>query len=136
MSQQDQLQRVYELLKTLISTSSNELANELVNQVKSLNLASNTGNVFHFYFPIISHILYYKPALETELLAYLIGPNFANGICEVDEMVSIIQSAMKNKLLEDENYLSEQGQLWVLEFFPKMEKEIHREIEQCWKELD
>ena len=104
--------------------------------MNKIQFPSNTNNNFYFYFPIVSHILYYKPEYEKDLLKYLIGPNFANGTSAVDEMIDMIKGAMLFKLKESQFYLTKESQFWVVNELPKLEKEIQREIDICWKELE
>lgn len=126
----------FELLKELNQETTNLQSDILISEFDKIQYQSNTNSYFYFYFPIISHILYYKPQYEKELLKYLIGPNFANGIFEINEMILVIKGAMKFKLKENEFYLSKESQFWVLNELPKLEKEIKREIDVCWKELN
>ncbi|MFH6949767.1 hypothetical protein ACHRV6_14830 [Flavobacterium sp. FlaQc-51] len=94
----------FELLKKLNQETTNSESDILVSQVDKIQYQSNTNSYFYFYFPIISHILYYKPQYEKELLKYLISPNFANGTSEINEMISVIKGAMRFKLNENELY--------------------------------
>lgn len=125
-----------ELLKKLNQETTNSESDILISQVDKIQYQSNTNSYFYFYFPIISHILYYKPQYEKELLKYLIGPNFANGTSEINEMILVIEGAMRYKLNENELYLTVQSQFWVENELSKLEKEIQREIDICQKELD
>jgi len=126
----------FELLKTFNYETSDLQSDALITELNKIQFSSNTNTVFYFYFPIISHILYYKPEYEKDLLKYLIGPNFANGTSETDEMIAMIKGAMKFKLKENKFYLSKESQFWVENELPKLEKEIRREIDLCWKELE
>jgi len=126
----------FELLKTFNSETSDLQSDALIAEVNKIQFPSNTNNYFYFYFPIISHILYYKPEYEKDLLKYLIGPNFANGTSETDEMIAMIKGAMEFKLKENEFYLTKESQFWVENELSKLEKEIRREIDLCWKELE
>ncbi|KQO29751.1 hypothetical protein ASF10_04365 [Flavobacterium sp. Leaf82] len=126
----------FELLKKLNQETTNSESDILVSQVDKIQYQSNTNSYFYFYFPIISHILYYKPQYEKELLKYLISPNFANGTSEINEMISVIKGAMRFKLNENELYSTVQSQFWVENELSKLEKEIQREIDICQKELD
>ncbi len=126
----------FELLKTFNSETSDLQSDTLIAEVNKIQFSSNTNTVFYFYFPIISHILYYKPEYEKDLLKYLIGPNFANGTSETDEMIAMIKEAMEFKLKENEFYLTKESQFWVENELLKLEKEIQREIDLCWKELE
>jgi hypothetical protein len=126
----------FELLKELNPETTTSQYDILISEVHKIQYQSNTNSYFYFYLPIVSHILYYKPEYEKDLLKYLIGPNFANGTSEVGEMISMIKGAMEFKLKENEFYLTKESQLWVLNKLPKLEKEIEREIDLCWKELD
>jgi hypothetical protein len=126
----------FELLKKLNQETTNSESDILVSQVDKIQYHSNTNSYFYFYFPIISHILYYKPQYEKELLKYLIGPNFANGTSEINEMILVIKEAMRFKLNENELYLTVESQFWVENELSKLEKEIQREIDICQKELD
>ncbi len=127
---------VYLLLEKLSETSSEEEVNLLITELRKLRYGSNTNSVFHFYFPIVSHILFFKPAYEKDILHYLIGPNFANGDTETKEIISVIQGAMNYKLSENPQNLSKESQSWVNNTLPNMEKEVQREVDICWKELE
>jgi hypothetical protein len=128
--------KTHELLKELTLETSNAQLDILISELNKIQYASNTNSFFYFYFPIVSHILYYKDEYEKDILKYLIDPNFANGISEVNEMILLIISAMDFKLKENKNYLTKESQFWIINEFPKLEKQIQREIEGCWKELD
>ncbi len=127
---------VFELLKELSPETINSESDILVSEVHKIQYQSNTNSYFYFYFPIVSHILYYKPQYETELLKYLVAPNFANGTFETNEMISMIKAAMDFKLQESEYYLTWESQFWVINELQKLEKEIQREMDICRKELD
>lgn len=126
----------YKHLKTLDFDTSGEDSDKLISELKAIRYASNTNSFFYFYFPIVTHILYYKPLYEKEILSYLVGPNFANGTMETKVMIALIQGAMKFKFSENECFLTEESQNWITHELPKMEDEIDREIQLCWKELD
>ncbi|MDY0990394.1 hypothetical protein SOM12_23400 [Flavobacterium sp. CFBP9031] len=126
----------FDLLKKLNFQTTDSESDSLITALHKIQFASNTTNNFHFYFPLVSHILYYKPMSEKEILKYLIGPNFANGTSEVEEMIDIINGAMKYKLNENQNYLSKESQDWITNELPKLKNEVQREIDICWKELD
>lgn len=126
----------FELLKDLNPETANLQAEILISTIHKIQYQSNTNSYFYFYFPIVSHILYYKPQYETAILKFLVGPNFANGISEVDEMISIIKGAMHFKLKENNFYLTRESQFWVINELQKLETEIQREIDSCWKELE
>lgn len=126
----------FELLKELNPETTNLHCNILISEIHKIQYHSNTNSYFLFYLPIVSHVLYYKPEYEKDLLTYLIQPNFANGITETNLMIAMIHGAMKFKLDEDEFYLTKESQFWVLNELPKLEKEIQREIDLCWKELE
>lgn len=126
----------FKLLKELNSETTDSQSDILISEFNKIKYASNTNSYFYFYFPIVSHILYYKPKYEKDILKYLIGPNFANGTSEVEEMIPLIIGAMDVKLNENKYYLTKQSKFWIINELPKLEKEIQREINICWKELD
>ncbi|MCV9931925.1 hypothetical protein OIU80_06490 [Flavobacterium sp. LS1R47] len=128
--------KTYELLKELSLETSNVQSDILISELNKIQYASNTNSFFYFYFPMVSHILYYKPEYEKDILKYLIGPNFANRTSKVNDMIPLIIGAMNFKLNENEYYLSKESQFWIINEVPKLEKQIQREIEVCWKELD
>lgn len=128
--------KTFRLLKKLNPQSTDLQYEKLILEFNKIKYHSNTNSYFNFYFPIVSHILYHKPKYEKNILKYLIGPNFANGISEINEMISIITGAMNFKLNENKYYLTRESQLWVINDLPKLEKQIQREIEVCWKELN
>lgn len=128
--------RTYKHLKALDFDTSKEDSDKLISELKEIRYASNTNNFFYFYFPIVTHLLYYKPRYEKETLSYLVDPNFANGTMETKAMIALIQGAMKFKLSENEYYLTEESQKWITHELPKMVNEIEREVQVCWKELD
>lgn len=127
--------RTFELLKSLNFETPKTTSDNLIIELNKINYASNTNTFFYFYFPIVSHILYYKPEYEENILEYLIGPNFANGTDTTKEMIVMIQGAMRYKLSENENYLTNESQNWIINKLPNLEKEIEREIQKCWKKL-
>lgn len=126
----------FDLLKKLNFQTPDLESDILIETLHKIQFASNTNTYFYFYFPLVSHILYYKPQYEKEILKYLIGPNFANGTSDSKEMIAMIYRAMKYKFNENKYYLSKEGQDWISNELPKLEKEIQREIDICWKELD
>jgi hypothetical protein len=128
--------KTYELLKALNHETSDEEVKHLIIEFNEIKYESNTNDYFYFYFPLVSYILYYKPKYESDILKYLIGPNFANGTTETEDMIAIIIGAVKYKLSEDENYLTHESQDWVVNELPRLEKQIGREIQVCWKELN
>ena len=116
-------------------TSESALA-QLLTAINKIQYASNTNSFFDFYFPIVSHILHFKPQAETDLLRYIIGPNFANGITGTKAMIQMIVAAMHFVLKENLHYLTTEGKAWVQNELPKLEKQVEREIQICWKELE
>ncbi len=126
----------FDLLKKLNFQTTDSESDSLIAALHKIQFTSNTTNNFYFYFPLVSHILYYKPMSEKEVLKYLIGPNFANGTSEVEEMIDMINGAMKYKLNENQNYLSKESQDWITNELPKLKNEVQREIDICWKELE
>lgn len=128
--------KTYELLAQLDFGTSDDRSDQLISELKNVQFSSNTNAVFYFYFPIVTHILHYKPKYEKELLSYLIGPNFANGDTQTKDLIKIIPGAMRYKLSENKHYLTKASQEWILNEFPKMEKEVEREVQKCWKELE
>lgn len=129
-------EKTYNLLKELELQSTDLQSDILISELNKIQYASNTNSFFYFYLPIVSHILYYKPEYEKDILKYLIGPNFANGTSEVNEMIPLIIGAMNFKLNENKYYLTKESQSWVINELPKLEKQIQREISICWKELN
>ena len=132
----DHAKRTFDLLKDLNDSMKDSVSDILVSELMKIRFASNTYTVFHFYFPLVSHILYYKPQYETRILGLLIGPAFADGVSETEEMIAMMQRAMDYKLSENRNHLTEESKNWIMNELPKMEKEVEREIRICWKELD
>ncbi len=128
--------RTYELLSQLDFNTSEAQSELLISECNKIRYGSNTNSVFYFYFPIVTYILYYKPAYEKDILGYLIGPNFANGTTETEELIPLIQRAMEFKLKENKDYLTRESKDWILNELPKMEKEVEREVQKCWKELN
>jgi hypothetical protein len=128
--------KAFELLKELNSESIDLQSDTLITEFNKIQYHSNTYSYFYFYFPIVTHILYYKPKYEKDILKYLVSPNFANGILELNEMILIIREAMKFKLGEDKYYLTEESQFWVTNVLPKLKEQIQREINICQKELE
>ncbi|KFF15372.1 hypothetical protein B0A62_00015 [Flavobacterium hydatis] len=128
--------KTFELLKELNSESIDLQSDTLITEFNKIQYHSNTYSYFYFYFPIVTHILYYKPKYEKGILKYLIAPNFANGILESDQLILMITEAMKFKLDEDKYYLTTESQFWVTSELPKLKEQIQREINVCWKELN
>ena len=128
--------KTYELLRELDFNTSDSQSELLISEFNKIQYQSNTNSFFYFYFPIVTHILYYKPKYEKDILGYLIGPNFANGDTETKDLIPLIKSAMEFKLSENKNYLTKESKDWILNELPKMEKEVEREVQKCWKELN
>lgn len=126
----------FDLLKKLNFQTTDSESDSLITALHKIQYPSNPTDHFYFFFPIVSHILYYKPLYEKEIFKYLIGPNFANGTSEVEEMIDVINGAMKYKLNENQNYLSKESQDWITNELPKLKNEVQREIDICWKELE
>lgn len=126
----------FKILKELNSETTDSQSDILITELNKIQYASNTNSFFYFYLPIISHILYYKPEYEKDILKYIVDPNFANGTSEVNEMIPLIIGAMNYKLNENEDYLTKESQFWIINELPKLEKQIQREIDICWNELD
>lgn len=128
--------RIYELLKDLNRTSTEADVDELIRSLNGLKYASNTGGYFHFFFPIVSHILFYKNERAGEILYHLTGPVFADGAGEAMEVIRIIQGAMDLKLKENQYYLTVEGQFWVKNSLPEIEKEVEKEMDKSRKQLN
>lgn len=128
--------KAFDLLKRLNSETTESQADSLISEFNKIQYASNTNSTFYFYFPIVTHILYFKPEYEKNILGYLIGPNFANGTTNTEEMIPLIQGAMKYKLSENKGYLTKESQDWIINILPQLENEVEREIQKCWKELN
>lgn len=128
--------RTYELLEKLTSETNELDSEELLTEFNKIQYVSNTNSFFYFYFPIVSHILYFKPHFEKNILKYLIGPNFANGTTETKEMIEMITDAMNFKSKENMYYLTKESTDWVIHKLPQLEMEVEREIQLCWKELN
>ncbi|MEH6538348.1 MAG: hypothetical protein V7719_18270 [Psychroserpens sp.] len=128
--------KTYELLKELNFETSKSQSELLLSEFNKIQYGSNTNSYFYFYFPIVTHILFYKPKFENEILGYLIRPNFANGDTETKELIPLIQSAMNFKLAENKDYLTTESKEWIMSEFLKMESEVEREVQKCWKELN
>ena len=132
----DSGRQTYSLLKQLNRDSDRALTDALIGQVNALGFHSNTTDVYYFYFPIVSHILYYKPEYAPELLHYLVGPNFANGAASADEVMALIEGSMHRKIAENPFYLSEESKKWVTQVLPGMRAAVEREVEQCRRALE
>lgn len=128
--------KTYELLRKLDFSTSDSQSELLISEFNKIQYQSNTNSFFYFYFPIVTHILHYKPKYLKDILRYLIGPNFANGDTETKDLIPLIKSAMEFKLTENKNYLTKESKDWILNELPKMEKEVEREVQKCWKELE
>lgn len=128
--------KTFELLTEFNSGTTDFEWDNLISEFHKIQYASNTNSYFYFYLPIVSYILYYKPQYEKEILRYLIAPNFANGTSETDEMIEIIHGAMKYKLNENQYYLTKESKHWIENELPQLQKEVKREIDVCWKELN
>ena len=128
--------RTYEFLRELDFDTSDSQSELLISEFNKIQYQSNTNSLFYFYFPIVTHILYYKPKYEKDILGYLIRPNFANGDTETKDLIPLIKSAMEFKLSENKNYLTSESKDWILNELPKLEKEVEREVQKCWKELN
>lgn len=129
-------QRTFDLLMSLDSRTPDSRVDLLVSELRSIGFHSNTNTVFEFYFPLVAHILYYKPKREKDLLSYIVGPSFANGITEAKESMAFMKRAMDYQLSLNEHFLTPEGQKWVNKQLPKMRAEFKREVQLCLKELE
>lgn len=132
----NEAKRTYELLAELNFETPDNQTKLLISELNNIRFASNANTVYYFYFPIVSLILHYKPSYEGDILGHLIGPNFANGSMDTKSMISTIQGSMKFKLSTNKNFLTHESKKWILHHLPKMEKEVEREVQRCWKELE
>jgi hypothetical protein len=82
--------KMFEVLKELKSETSDIQSELLITEFHKIQYSSNTNSYFYFYFPIVSHILYFKPKYEKDILGFLVGPNFANGTTETKEIILTI----------------------------------------------
>lgn len=123
--------KAYELLRELDFNTSDSQSELLISEFNKIQYQSNTSSFFYFYFPIVTHILYYKPKYEKDILGYLIEPNFANGDTETKDLIPLIKNAMEFKLSENKNYLTKESKDWILNELPKMEEEVEREVQKC-----
>ena len=108
----------------------------LIFELGNIGYASNTNSYFYFYFPIVSHILYYKPEYERDVLRYLVEPNFANGTTKKKDMIAVVIGAMRYKMAENGNYLTKESQYWIVNEWPTLGEQVNREINICRKELE
>ena len=58
------------------------------------------------------------------------------GDTETKDLIPLIKSAMEFKLSENKNYLTQESQNWILNELPKIEEEVEREVQKCWRELN
>ena len=131
----DGAKRTYELLRNLNSESAENETEELIHEFKRVRFASNANSVFHFYFPIISHLLFHKLAYEKEVLGRIIGPIFAMEQPDAEGMIKVVQGSMKYQMKENPHYLTKEGQSWVINQLPEMKVAVQREIDILWEEL-
>ncbi|MBK8557466.1 MAG: hypothetical protein IPL65_17695 [Lewinellaceae bacterium] len=128
--------RIYQLLEELRASSSREFTDELIRLIRGIRYASNTNEVFQFYFPIVCHILYFKPEHEKDLIGYIIGPSFANGTTSAAEMMDLIPDAMRYIQKSDPNFMTQEGQHWVENTWPTLKNAVEQEIMALWKDLE
>lgn len=123
--------KAYLLLKEINSKTSITDINLLSTELNKIRYVSNTNGYYHFYFPIVAHVLFYVPKLESKILHQIIAPNYANGINDVNEMINMIISSTRNMLKQNKFYLSEEGRKLFEDGFQSLKTEIIREIEDC-----
>lgn len=116
----DGAEKTYELLQELNFNTSDSQSQLLVSEFRKIKYASNTYSFFIFYFPIVTHILYFKLKFEKEILNYIIGSNFADGITEIKKMIDYLQRSMKYQLSENKYFLTSEIEKWILNELPKM----------------
>lgn len=129
-------EQTYKILQKLDFETPNREIEELVNSVNQIHYPTNTNGYFEFFFPIISHILYYKPHTISKIINQIVGPNFANGISDSKTMIETIQSAMNIYSKDNKYYVTKEGKEWTENELDKYEKEITQEINKCQQELD
>ncbi|WP_199915081.1 hypothetical protein [Aquimarina sp. Aq107] len=60
--------KTYDLLAELDFNTSDSKSELLIWEFNNIQYQSNTNSLFYFYFPIVAHILYYKPKFEKDIL--------------------------------------------------------------------
>ena len=128
--------KTYELLKTLHAGSPTELTHELTAAFLNIRYSSNTDGVFRFNLPIVSHILYFKPEMTSQLLKSIVGPVFANGETSVDGLIRYVQNAMEYQLQQHPNFLTPESQHWIKHTLPDLRASIQQAVDDCRKEVN
>lgn len=127
---------VYELMESLQCNTSEEETKSLIHSVNKIRYASNTNGYFEFFYPIVVHILYYKPSYSAQILHQIVGSSFANGLSDSQEMIEVMTRGMNVRLDRNKNYFTKEGQEWVNNTLQNLHSEIDYEIEKCQKELE
>lgn len=131
-----ELKPLIPLLQQLDDNTSPEDVSEMMELIRRIGYASNTNGYFYFFLPIVSHVLYFRPALESDLLEQIVGPVFANGASEAREIMTRIAGGTKFMLKENKFAVTPEGQFWVKYMLPEMQSSVEREIARCWKDLE
>jgi len=108
----------------------------IIREIGKINYASNVNSVMWFYFPIVSHVLYFMPNLADRLLHYIIEPIFANGDRNPSSVVAMLKSTLQHKESTIGNYMSIFGRSYVFGLCELDFDVIEQALNYCWLQLD
>lgn len=126
----------YLMLENLDQSTSLVDTQLLIDTLNSIPYSSNVSTYYEHFFPIVSHILYFKPEEEEKLLVHLVSPIFSMGHNKPSEIMKEIIGSKDFQLQKNLHFLTKEGMAWVENTLPNLLTSIQREVEKCWKELE
>lgn len=90
---------------------------EIITNVDKFLPSYNCEGAALGYFSIISHLCYYRPDLEKQLMKIAIKPLYYLGITDAENEIKWVQSYINKKSIFNKNYLyytSRQGRMWIM----------------------
>jgi|GEM_PF-4029833 len=122
--------KLQDLLKVIEIEPRKYLDKEIIHCVEEFQPSQNCEGATRGYFSIISHLCYYRPDLEHQLMKIALKPLYYLGIEDTSDAVKWIQFYVSDK--SNYYYTSKQGDIWIKEAL------INKQsiIEKIFKEID
>ncbi|ADM71153.1 hypothetical protein GMA19_03348 [Paenibacillus polymyxa E681] len=127
-SRSPKLRDILNVIETVPTQYSDE---EIILYVDKFLPSYNCEGAAIGYFSIISHLCYYRPDLESQLIKIALKPLYYLGIEHPDSAIKWIKTYVKEKN-DNDYYTSKQGRTWITNHL----KDKHELITRIFKEID